>query len=249
MKKVLLILICLVSFGGVAQNTQLFDQGKEAYRAERYQDAINAWLKIVDNGMHSVALYHNLGNAHYKLNNIGPSIYYYEKALRLSPDEDEVINNLAFAQNATVDAIEPLPQTVFSSWYKKISGILSYGGWAVASIVFSMGFVLLFLCYYFSASEGRKRLFFVTSLASTLLFFITLIMAFKTYGDYINDTPAIIFAESSEVKSEPNLRSEIAFTLHEGTKVQIIEEEADWVRIEIIDGKDGWIPASDLKAL
>ena len=61
--------------------------------------------------------------------------------------------------------------------------------------------------------------------------------------------PAIVFSESTEVKSEPNLGSEAVFTLHEGTKVQIIIKEDDWARIRLVDGKDGWIPLSDLKEL
>ena len=64
-----------------------------------------------------------------------------------------------------------------------------------------------------------------------------------------NDHPAIIFSEKTEVRNEPNLGSEVSFSLHEGTKVQIISRDSDWVRIEIPDGKDGWIPNSDLKEL
>jgi len=74
-------------------------------------------------------------------------------------------------------------------------------------------------------------------------------MAFKTYSDFNKNQPAIIFAESTEVKSEPNMGSESAFELHEGTKVQIIGSDQDWVRIELADGKDGWMPVSDLKQL
>ena len=74
-------------------------------------------------------------------------------------------------------------------------------------------------------------------------------MAFQVHGESMNDKPAIIFAESTEVKSEPTMGSDAAFILHEGTKVQIIGQDDDWVRIQLIDGKDGWIPASDLKQL
>lgn len=84
MKKLLYILILLVSFSGIAQNETLFEQGKELYKNGKYQQAINSWMKILDNGEHSAELYFNLGNAQYKLNHIGPSIYYYEKALQLS---------------------------------------------------------------------------------------------------------------------------------------------------------------------
>ena len=78
---------------------------------------------------------------------------------------------------------------------------------------------------------------------------VSFTMAFLMYDQAKNDHPAIIFSEKIEVRSEPNLGSEVSFSLHEGTKVQIISRDSDWVRITIPDGKDGWIPNSDLKEL
>lgn len=249
MKHLLYILTFLVATISFAQNDPLFEQGKDRYKEGKYQDAINSWMKILDKEKHSSNLYFNLGNAHYKMNNVGPSIYYYEKALKLDPKDSDIKTNLVFAENARIDAIEPLPKTIFSKWYASLSGILSFNGWAWTSVVLSMLFVSLFLLYYFSVSERRKRLLFVGSMLSVLILLVSLGMAFQMYGDAMNDKPAIIFAESSEVKSEPNMGSEVAFTLHEGTKVQIIGKDDNWARIALVDGKDGWIPASDLKRL
>ena len=108
MKRLLYILVFLFSLSSIAQNGSLFEQGKERYKQEKYQEAIDSWMKIVENGEHSANLYFNLGNAHYKLNNVGPSIYYYEKAAQLSPIDRDTKTNLAFAENSRIDAIEPL---------------------------------------------------------------------------------------------------------------------------------------------
>ncbi|MEH6764296.1 MAG: tetratricopeptide repeat protein [Aequorivita antarctica] len=249
MKKLLYILFLLVSFSGIGQNKNLFDQGKELYKNGKYQQAITAWMEILDNGEHSAELYFNLGNAQYKLNHIGPSVYYYEKALKLSPNDADIKNNLAFAENARIDSIEPLPQTVFSKWYKSISGILTFNGWALLAVAFSIFFVALFLFYYFAFSERRKRLLFVSSMFTGILLLASLTMAFLSYGDYSKKQPAIIFANEIEVKTEPTMGSNVAFVLHEGTKVQILAQDGNWYRITLADGKDGWIPASDLKQL
>jgi len=249
LKRALTGFVLLFSMASFAQNGPLFEQGKELYKAEKYIEAVNSWMKILENKQHSASLYYNLGNAHYKLNNIGPSIYYYEKALLLAPNDSDIKNNLAFAENARVDAIEPLPKTIFYKWYHTVSDLLTFDGWSIAVVVFSMSFVLLFLLYYFSYSEGKKRLFFVSALMAILLLGMSLSMAFSTYDDAIKDQPAIIFSESIEVRDAPSLGSETTFTLHEGTKVQIIARDTDWIRIEIANGKDGWIPETDLKEL
>ncbi len=249
MKKLLYILLLLISITTFGQNNALFDQGKTLYKNGKYQQAINTWKKILENGEQSAELYFNLGNAEYKLNNIGPSVYYYEKALQLSPTDSDIKNNLAFAENARIDAIEPLPRTVFSKWYDTVSGIFTYNGWATVAVILSILFVILFLGYYFSASERSKRTLFTSSLVSIILLVVSLSMAFLTYGDFKNDKPAIIFSEEIEIKSEPNMGSNAAFVLHEGTKVQITAQDGNWYRIALADGKDGWIPASDLKQL
>ena len=249
MKQLIIILAFLVSVLGMAQTETLFEQGVARYKTANYQEAVTAWMKVLDEGEHSAALYFNLGNAHYKLNNIGPSIYYYEKALQLDPGDTDIKNNLLFAQNARVDAIEAMPQTIFKRWNSRISGVLSVDGWAVAAVVFSVAFVVLFLLYFFSASERRKRLLFATSISCVLLLFVTLAIAFNTHSETLKDKPAIVFAESSDVKSGPTLGSEVSFTIHEGTKVQVLTIEESWARIQLANGKDGWVPLSDIKQL
>ena len=249
MKKLFFSCLLVISTLGWSQNNALFDQGKAHYKNAKYQDAITTWTKILDHGEHAPELYFNLGNAHYKLNKVGPSIYYYEKALQLAPNDGDIKNNLAFAENARIDAIEPLPKTVFSKWYQSVAGVFTYDGWAKLGVMGAILFMLLFLLYWFSMQERKKRLFFSMSLISMFLMVIAVVMAFQTYQDAVRDRPAIIFAESTDVKNEPKMGGEVAFVLHEGTKVQILLEEENWIRIQLANGKDGWIPLSDVKEL
>ncbi|WP_415376139.1 tetratricopeptide repeat protein [Patiriisocius sp. Uisw_017] len=248
MKKLLYLLLCCSTllFG---QNELLFEKGKENYKSENYTEAIANWTKIVKSEQQSSEVYFNLGNAHYKLNQIGPSIYYYEKALQVDPADTDTKINLAFAENARIDAIEPLPKTVFSKWYISLARLFTYEGWAYLVVVFSMLFVLLFLLYYFGNSESKKRFYFSSAIVSVLLFLGVFIMAYSTFNDFKNDKPAIIFAISTQIKTAPKMSSDDAFVLHEGTKVQILDSDGDWLRIVLSDGKDGWIPKTDLKIL
>ncbi len=249
MKKFIFILIIGFGFVVNAQNEEKFSRGIEFYKEAEYEKAVSVWNSILESGEHSAALYFNLGNAHYKLNEIGPSIYFYEKALLLSPNDNEISNNLAFAQNKTVDAITPLPQNIFSKWYSNFLGTFTFNGWAWATVVLAMLFAALFLTYYFSYTESKKRFYFITSLFALLFAIGSFSFAFLSFGKFTNNQSAIIFSESAQVRSEPLMRSGISFVLHEGTKVQITEKDGDWKRIELADGKEGWMPASDLKEL
>ena len=64
-----------------------------------------------------------------------------------------------------------------------------------------------------------------------------------------NKTFAIIFSEQVEIYSEPNQRSEIQFYLHEGTKVELLEELQQWQNIRLANGANGWIKNADLRII
>ena len=74
--------------------------------------------------------------------------------------------------------------------------------------------------------------------------------AFQKYTINKKNNPAIVFAQESDVKTDPNLKSETAFQLHEGTKVQVLERYNDsWTKIKIANGKNGWIFTKDIRLL
>lgn len=250
MKRLIHIIALFLSLVAVAQNNALFEKGNELYNDGKFQDAINTYEGILQTDYHSAELYFNLGNAYYKLNRIAPSIYYYEKALMLSPKDKDILNNIAFARNMTVDAIEVIPEIGFSKIFLNATNAFGFDMWAVLSIAFVVLFVLLFLAYYFSYSTVRKRLSFLGSVVSLSLALIMLVFAFQKYEYDQNYNPAIVFVHESEIKSEPNLRSEISFLLHEGTKVEVLEKyNENWVKIRLADGLTGWIPSEDIREL
>ncbi|HNQ27943.1 MAG TPA: tetratricopeptide repeat protein, partial [Aquaticitalea sp.] len=204
---------------------------------------------ILKDGKQSAELYFNLGNAHYKLDHIAPSIYYYEKALQLNPNDREIINNSVFAKNMTIDAIDTVPEVGFSKVMNEISRAFTFEGWGKFSISFMVLFVAGFLFYYFASTVFKKRATFVASALMLALAAVSLFFAFHNKELAANDRPAIVFAQESKVKSGPNLSSDEAFKLHEGTKVQILDTFNEWKKIKLTDGKTGWVPKDDIKAL
>nr|WP_321221513.1 tetratricopeptide repeat protein [uncultured Psychroserpens sp.] len=232
-----------------AQNQSIFEKANTLYNDGNYTEALSKYKSILDTGEHSAELYFNIANAHYKLNHIAPSIYYYEKALLLKPNDKDILNNIAFAKNMTIDAIEVVPEVGFSRLIKKATHTMVYDNWAKLSIILVVLFVVLFLVYYFSQSTSKKRLAFIFSLSSLGVAFLALAFAFNSYKLDQKNQPAIVFAQESQIKNEPNLRSAEAFKLHEGTKVQVIDTVSNWTRIKLTDGKTGWVISDDIKML
>ncbi|WP_372944522.1 tetratricopeptide repeat protein [Muriicola sp.] len=249
MKNFFLVFLMLVSLSGHSQNEVLFEEATKAYNEGDYELAIENYEHILESGSHSSSLYFNLGNAYYKLKKIAPSIYYYEKALLLDPNDSEIRDNLNYARQMTIDEIEPIPQTAITRITSRVINIMTFDQWAYTSIIFMLLFVFLYLAFYFFRFADRKRLAFIGSMVCLFLTVMSVTFAVLQYQEYTDTRPAIIFAQETAVKEEPNNRSITLFTLHEGSKVFVEETLEDWNKVRLSDGKNGWIPASDLRAL
>ncbi len=249
MKRWCFIFLFTISILSQAQNASLFEKGGALYNEGKYQEAVSTYLSILESGQHSAPVYYNLANSYYKLNHIAPSIYYYEKALQLAPNDSDIKNNLRFAQNMTIDAIEELPQTGISKLVNNIIGTFTYEQWAMASIFFMFLFVIVYLLYYFALTPGKKRTAFAVAMLALLCTVFSVVFAYSQFNIEKANRPAIVFAKETLVKSEPNNRSTEVFMLHEGAKVQVQGEVDHWKKIRLADGKVGWIPSGDLKEL
>ncbi|WP_435136147.1 tetratricopeptide repeat protein [Formosa sp. A9] len=249
MKAVVYILTFLWASLTFAQNETIFEQGNALYNDGKYAEAVDKYQTILDSGMHSSELYFNLGNAYYKLNQIAPSIYYYEKALQLNPQDKDIKNNMAYAKNMTIDAIDVVPEAGISKIVNNITNSMTYDGWAITTVLLFLAFVVLFLIYYFAEYTNRKRMAFTGSFLVLAAGILTLVLAFHSFSLDKKNNPAIVFAQESQVKSEPNLSSQEVFKLHEGTKVQILDTVNNWKKIKLADGKTGWISSEDIKKI
>lgn len=246
------ILILFLTTAGVIQAQSvdsLFVQANKLYQTEKYQEALKLYKEIEEQGIVSEALYFNLGNSYYKTNQVAPSVYYYEKALQISPNDSDVLFNLDFANKMTIDNIEPLPKTLGDHYRENIVLGYSYNTWALVAVVFAVLFAVLFLLYHFSNFTSRKRFFFISSLVCAFLVFLAVVFAYQNKNLVDKTQYGIIFSNQVKVKNAPTVNSDINFELHEGTKVQILETLDNWRKIKIADGKIGWLDESDLKAL
>ena len=249
MKKILILLLLIANVLNAQDEQKIFESANEMYKQQNYEKAIEYYKTLEKYNLISSELFYNLGNSYYKLNKVGPSIYYYEKALKLNPLNKDVQNNLVFARRLALDNIEELPKTVFQKLNSRYLQKLSYNQWAIVSIVFCELGSLLFLLFYFSNQPRSKRTFFVTSLISFLFLIISLTITYNQFSYFKNNKVAIVFAEETEVRNAPSLNSEEVFTLHEGTKVIVLDTIDDWKKIKIADGKIGWIIAGDIQLL
>lgn len=251
MKKAIYILVLITNFAFAQNNAKKqFDDANDLYRKENYTEAIQKYESILTKDkVESAELYFNLGNCYYKLGKIAPSIYNFEKALLLNPNDETINTNLHFAQKTAIDDIKVVPEVGFSNFMYKIVAVNNYNTWAWIAVSLATVFLLFFIGYYFSSRTIAKRIFFIGMFVLLALLITSVIFAFLEKRFEKTIRPAIVFEEVVNVKSEPKTTSENTIILHEGTKVYVKETLDNWKRIQLTDKTEGWIKKEAIKEL
>lgn len=227
----------------------LMKQGNQFYQDKQYDSAVVAYQKVIDSGYEGTSLFYNLGNSYYREGRIGLAILYYNKALGLSPGDDDVRHNLAIANLKTTDKIDTMPPFFLFQWWESILALFPVSGWA---FVVYLSYLLL-LCsiglYFFARGLNIQRYSVFAGLISALLLIITVtiwIIALDRAATVRND---IVLEPTAVVKLAPDSTSNDAFVIHEGLKVRELDHVEDWVKIRLQDGKEGWIRQDEVGAI
>ena len=167
----------------------------------------------------------------------------------LNPNDDEIKTNLDFARKMAIDDIKIIPKVGFHKLIQDFTSTYYYDTWAWIAVGLALVFFLCFLGYYFSGTTLKKRIFFTGMFVILLGITLSVSAGIFERNRLENEKPAIVFAETAPVKSEPKTASPDAFILHEGTKVYILESIANWKKIELTDETTGWIESSAIKEL
>jgi len=207
------------------------------------------YKEILESGQHSAELYLNLANSYYRLNQVGESIFYFEKAKQLNPTDDDINVNSNFAQNMAIDAVEVLPKSQITQLREKTIDLFSQDAWAYFIILLAWFLVFFWGLYLWNKVPVIKRTFFIFSLVLGLLLMGSLSIAVIKSSKTADTTYGILFNKKIEVWAEPNSRAEVLFLLHQGTKVQMLDQLQEWRKIRIANGSEGWIKNGRVRSL
>lgn len=244
---IFIILLPLISFADEVDHQ--FNQANQYYRDAEYSKAITIYENIIKNGYEHSVLYYNLANAKFKSDNLPAAILYYERAKRLSPNDDDINYNLKIANLKVVDKIDPLPRLFIFEWWQALSRLTSSTSWSVFSIIaLWVGFFFIAVFRMTSRSFYRRMSFFSGTFL-ILFAVITLVFAIQQNKIEQSTSEAIIFSANVAIKSSPDESGTDLFILHEGVKVEILDNVDKWKKIRIADGKIGWIQSEAIEII
>ncbi len=246
-----ILLLLLLGLGALmplsaAQPTQQsvddwFHEANTAYDSDDYNSALSRYNDIRDAGWESWQLYYNMGNTYYRLDELGRSILYYERALRLAPNNKEIKDNLRLAQSKTTDKIEQLPQNLFVQCFNNILHLTSPRGWRVICIILMVLLCTTAAIFFVSSNYVIRKRTFLIIVPLLLLIVFSVCNATISSRNVTSNHKAIVTSPLVVVKGAPDPTAVDKFVLHEGTEVTLIETDNNWWHIEIADGKEGWM--------
>ena len=246
----MLAIAVLVTPRPAVAQVEFYQEGNRLYQEGAFEDALASYLRLVEAGFESGEVYYNIGNTHFKLGDLAPSILYYERARRLLPGDENVQANLELARSLTVDEIEPLPRFwLFSAveWWVDLLPRTLLIAVVAASYLVGTGVVLLLILKrgLQGAAWGRRIAF--ASGAVFLLFGLNLTVREFELG---RAQEAVVLQSQVDVMSAPlDDETLTIFTVHEGTKVRIDRLSEEWAEVALEDGRVGWVPVGVLETI
>ena len=248
------LFLCISLFFGIWSGSQVFAQSPESlfsqanglYQQQQFEDGIELYQQILSMGFESKEIYFNLGNCYYRLEDIGKSILFYEKALKLDPNDADVRYNLDLANLKVIDRLELPPRFFLFEWWDAIKNYYSLPQLTrLVALLFVLCIFLLVTWLFIKRDRIRFWILSAASVIGLLTIFYAYILTIQSQS-FINHRYAVILVSTVTVVSAPDENSTDVFILHEGVKVHLDESRQEWVKISLPDGKSGWLLAQNL---
>jgi tetratricopeptide (TPR) repeat protein len=247
MKNLPCILFIMCLFVGLSANSQTLEQANHQYSIKNYDSALVCYKKLAQKEP-SKSVYSSIGATYFRLSDYANSILYYEKALKLSPNDKTTQLNIKVTRARLIGDCYIIPDWFAIRYSKIIAGSLSIVMWAIIMIILFVSSCVLFFLYYFS--QNKKQLFFYLCLSAFLLSLIC--CGFGIYRQNIqnDDSYAIIMKSNTKMKQSENNTSKNVSVLYKGQKIRIIkDDENSWLRVRTEDRKEGFIQNKDYKRI
>lgn len=223
-----------------AERAKLLLDGAEHYKNGDFEAAVEAFLKITDSGIKNGKLFYNLGNAYMKNDDVGRAVYWYERALKLIPDDPDLRFNIDYAysllKDEKGDPSSPVLNVIFF-WKHKLSPF---------SVIWT---AIILNCLLFALLTLRLFVKKISMMSIIFVMFFSLVFTFTAFFNYYESAfmqKGIILPEKVPVRSGFTENSTRLFSLHAGTKVGIEQENQGYYKIYYSRGKIGWVSEKDI---
>ena len=248
---VILFFSLLCTFPLIAKESieTVFTKANTLFQKHDFEGAVKGYIEVLGYDSTSSEVWFNLGNAYYRLGDFPKAILSYERAKKISISDEDIEFNIRIANLHITDKIDPLPRIFYLRWIDDASYLFSFGDWSIAIVSLFILLVLFTLCYFLIPSIAIRKAGFYLGIISFLLIISSYALALHQQHFVYGTESAIVTSASVYVKSSPDERGADLFILHEGTKVDLLDELNGWKKIRIANGSIGWIKENSFEVI
>jgi tetratricopeptide (TPR) repeat protein len=239
--------VWLLPLGVSAETPQdLFKAGNALYAEGKFVEAAQKFQAADDQGLRHWVLEYNLGNAYYRAGQLGRAIAHYERAFRMNSGQGDIIYNLNLATQKAGDP--ELPTSALSALAWRVFYLLSINALTLVSSL-----VFLILCGVAGFALMGRRIMGTEMVLGTGMLFLA-VLGWLGLRIYLLEKPVgVVVSPVAEVRSGPNTSYPANFTVPEGRRVLILEEQEPiqgWLEIGVPqEGLKGWVPQNSIEIL
>lgn len=215
----------------------------QAYEQKNYEQAATIYQELVNGGHASPAVFYNLGNAYFRLNENPKAIYYYAKTIHLVPNNTLARENLLVAQSKIQNPITELKPVFFVSWWYGITSFLGVNFLAVLAILFFVG-ILIVLFLHFSGKRNISYLGrWVAAISAIWVVFLLLYLSALQQKNTLH--AVVMAADQPFYESAEQNASQI--NVPAGTLLVVEVKNKNQLQVRLPNGAKGWMNHENLK--
>jgi hypothetical protein len=229
-----------------------------------FRSAAQRFDGIVAAGVVNGRLEYNLANCHLQAGDVGHAILHYRRAQRLIPGNEMLADNLAVARSRCLTAIPPTPRSAFLKsvffWHYQTS----VGGRTKTALLAYIGVWVLLIVYdpirrrepadkttpatRVSYHRARARCWVAAVVCAVLAATAGVSVGMTRWSDR-NIPEGVVTAMDVAVYKGPGggYKRQFEQPLQPGAEFTLRERRGGWCKIELADGKSGWIEAAQME--
>jgi len=242
------LFLCVWIIGIMTSMGQSSDEAGDAYLRGDFARAIELYEGVIQNNRYgevSYSVYFNLGHAYSQMGNWGKAMVNYQRAYRLNPRDGDIITRIN-----TIRTLRPngfSDETRLWTQITQLTGLFTL--WElelIALLIWSITWVLGMIWWRYQPYRHYFRYPLV------MMIIITIIVVSLTVSRVHHDSSrplAVVTSPTTDVLSGAGIDYLTMFRLSDGAEVRILEQSGIWVKIELPDGRMGWVRISTIEII
>ncbi len=239
MKKLLLLCFLVLGTFGSAAPAGSFEEGIEHYKNGKYDEALLVFSDLEKNNQITSGLLYNIGNCYFRKGKLGYAILYYERAKTIAPNDEDIKQNLVFANSLIKEKVNEIPLIAPLEFWLNLSSLLSVRQWVYAAALVIYPLILFLILRLFFGRKTVWNSIFISASVVMILFFASL--SYTRYSWMDSHEYGIVVEKSVDVLSSPDTSGNTVLKTVEGVKVRLDDRVGEWVKIRLSDGRQGWL--------